>query len=249
VPKAHYKLTYDSQTNPVGNYILLDILFEKPHYPQLHDRPVQSIWIETDDIITITMPTVEAITGDKLTAFAPSTTGILYSKGKELEIIKQLFDLGNLFDHVLDLNTVAASYNAFVQQEIIYRQLSIGPELVLMDSIKTARIISFRERNRADPDKLYFTELLNGIRSFGSYLITGRFQIEDAVTAAAKTAYLSARLLRQDYSSLERYSGQDIQHLDITHPDWNILNKLKRFPDRSAFFYWYQCLSTLGLAN
>lgn len=166
-----------------------------------------------------------------------------------MEIIKQLFDLGNLFDHVQDLNIVAASYNAFARQEIDYRQLSVGPESILMDSVEAARIISFRERNRANPDKLYFTELSNGIRSFGNYLITGRFQIEEAVTAAAKTAYLSAKLLQQEYGSLERYSGQDVQKLDITHPDWNILNKLKRFPDRSAFFYWYHCLKTLGLTN
>jgi hypothetical protein len=41
---------------------------------------------------------VEAIAGDKLTAFAPTTTGIHYGQDKALEIIKQLFDVGILFD-------------------------------------------------------------------------------------------------------------------------------------------------------
>jgi hypothetical protein len=44
---------------------------------------------EEDTIIA--MPTFDAILGDKLTAFAPKTTGILYSKNRSVEIIKQLY--------------------------------------------------------------------------------------------------------------------------------------------------------------
>ncbi|MBK7097825.1 MAG: hypothetical protein IPH58_05105 [Sphingobacteriales bacterium] len=44
--------------------------------------------------------------GDKLTAFAPNTTGIPYFKKDDsmsMEIIKQLYDIGNLFDAVTDI--------------------------------------------------------------------------------------------------------------------------------------------------
>ncbi|WP_420477408.1 nucleotidyl transferase AbiEii/AbiGii toxin family protein, partial [Noviherbaspirillum sp. ST9] len=109
IPKAHYELEYDSNVNKGSNYILLDILFEKAHYPSIQKRAIQSNWIEAEQIIEIDLPTVEAITGDKLTAFAPTTTGILYGKGKELEIIKQLFDLGNLFNEIKTLEEVKAS--------------------------------------------------------------------------------------------------------------------------------------------
>lgn len=249
IPKAHYELTYNSRINRNANYILLDILFEKAVYPELHDRPIQSAWIETEDVLSVTMPTTESITGDKLTAFAPTTTGILYGKGKELEIIKQLFDLGHLFDEVQFLDIIAISFNSFVRQEMAYRELTVEPEDILMDSIEVARIISFREGNRMEPDKSHFVELQNGIRSFSNYLITGNFRLDEAVTAAAKVAYLCAKLLKKDYSPLTKYAGQNIQTWELTNPKWNALNKLKRFPDPAAFFYWYQCLTLLGLAN
>ena len=249
IPKAHYELSYDSRINRNANYILLDILFERSAYPKLQERPIQSTWIETEETLTVTMPTTESITGDKLTAFAPTTTGILYGKGKELEIIKQLFDLGHLFDEVQDMHVVAASFGAFVKQEIAYRGLTIGAEAILMDSIGTARIISLRERNRMEPEKSYFAELQRGIRSFSNYLIDGYFQIDEAVTSAAKVAYLCAKLWRQDHTPLVRYTGQDVQALLINNPLWNVLNKLKRFPDPAAFFYWHQCLTLLGLES
>ena len=90
VPKAHYKLEYPSHFSKVGNYILLDILFEDYHYPEVHDRPVQTHWIETETTVLVKLPTIESITGDKLTAFAPNTTGQLYrlcSKGTGLQRI------------------------------------------------------------------------------------------------------------------------------------------------------------------
>ena len=249
IPKAHYKLEYVSQIDQKANYILLDILFEKSQYPVVHALPIQCPWIETELILLVTLPTIESITGDKLTAFAPNTTGILYERGKELEIIKQLFDLGQLFDRIKVMDIVAKSFSAFVTQELVYRGLKLSAADILWDIIHTCRIISFRERNRHEPDKSHFTELLRGIRSFDSYLISGHFIIDDAVTAASKVAYLCSKLLREEYSPLERYHGQAIQSLEITDPSWNALNKLKRFPDRSAFFYWYQCLSILRLSN
>jgi hypothetical protein len=47
-----------------------------------------------------------SILGDKLTAFAPNTTGIPYKKGKHIEIIKQLHDVSKLIDNITDISTV-----------------------------------------------------------------------------------------------------------------------------------------------
>lgn len=242
VPKAHYELSYESNVNKGSNYILLDILFEKAHYSKVQKLPVRSMWVETDELVEIMLPTVAAITGDKLTAFAPTTTGILYGKGKELEIIKQLFDLGNLFDHIDSLTDVALSFKAFALQEIAYRNLNIEIDDILKDTMDTCRIISFRERNRIPEDKLKFEELQTGIRSFGNYLITGNFRIDDAVLASAKVAYLCSQLRLENFGAIQKYQGQNLSALEITDPEWNGLNKLKKFKDQSAFFYWHQCL-------
>ena len=241
VPKAHYELEYDSNVNKNSNYILIDILFEKSHYPKIEQRAVQSPWIETETVIEIPVPSIEAITGDKLTAFAPTTTGILYGKGKEMEIIKQLFDLGTLFDHVEDLSQVASSFTEFSRQEITYRNLKIQSIDILHDTLDTCRIICFRDRNRTEPDKSRYAELQNGIRGFGNFLITGRFTIDEAITAASKVAYFCAKLIVEDYSVAERYAGQDIQNWEIKNQQWNILNRLKRLPDQAGFYYWYKC--------
>jgi Nucleotidyl transferase AbiEii toxin, Type IV TA system len=249
IPKAHYKLQYTSQVNQAASYILLDILFERIHYSELQERPIQSSWIETEKLIQVITPTVEAIAGDKLTAFAPTTTGILYSKGKELEIIKQLFDLGYLFNQIQSVEVVAATYAAFVRQEITYRQLQVAPAEVLWDTVDTCRIIGFREGNKREADRSRLRELQTGIRNFSNHLISGHFRLDEAVTASAKVAYLCARLLQGDYSPLPRYADQELQALTIMHPEWNVLNKLKRLPDQSAFFFWYECLSILGLTQ
>jgi len=247
VPKAHYKLEYPSHFSKVGNYILLDILFEAYHYPEIHDRPVQSHWIETETTVLVKVPTIESITGDKLTAFAPTTTGIQYGRGKELEIVKQLFDLNALFDGIEQMEVVAASYTAFVVKELSYRGLKLKINEVLWDTIHTCRIIGFRESNKKEPDQTYYQELQVGIRSFSSHLMDGQFGLDQAVTAAAKVAYVCALLLTGNYSPLLRYTGQDIQSLTIINHEWNMLNKLKRLPDQSVFFYWYECLKTLQL--
>jgi hypothetical protein len=52
-------------------------------------RPVKHAVVQTaSPDIFVTVPTVDWLLGDKLTAFAPNTTGIPYKVGKETEIIK-----------------------------------------------------------------------------------------------------------------------------------------------------------------
>lgn len=246
VPKAHYKLDYQPKYDPSG-HILLDILFEKNYYPNIIEIPVQTKWIESDEIVTVFVPDVDSITGDKLTAFAPNTTGIKYGAGKELEIIKQLFDVGNLFEKVDSVGTVAKSFNAFVVEEISYRNLTIGAPDVLDDIIVTAKIIALRDRNRDEPYKSDYNELQKGIRSFNNFIISGSFKPDDAVTASAKAAYLAAKILVEDFRTLERYDGENVSGLSIENTEWNFLNRLKRLPDKRAFFYWYKTLEILGV--
>jgi len=74
----------------------------------------------------------------------------------------------------------------------------------------------------------------------------GNFRIEDAVVAAAKVAHLAAKLMVGDLSQIQFYNGEDIKTLSITDPDWNFLNKLKRQPDKSSFYYWYHTVQLLS---
>jgi hypothetical protein len=256
IPKSHYAFTFEPATK--GKYsgtILLDILIEDSIYPELTERPVQAKWIETDGDTFVTTPSIDSITGDKLTAFAPNTIGIPYFKGKDnqsfsMEICKQLFDLSKLFERIEHLETVAHSFLSFAKQGIKFRRQADGdsdltPEMVLQDSIDTCLVITKRGGDNADK-KSKFVELQKGIRAFGSgFLIVGNFRIDEAISAAARIAYLASKILLNDLSPLEHYNGQDINELNIEEPEWNFLNRLKRQPDKSGFYYWYKTVQLL----
>jgi predicted nucleotidyltransferase component of viral defense system len=85
IHKAHYKFFYDPIHNTQGGEesILLDILFEKVGYTNILEIPIKSMFLQSEgDPIQVKVPSVEDILGDKLTAFAPNTTGIPYFKGE-----------------------------------------------------------------------------------------------------------------------------------------------------------------------
>ncbi len=258
VPKAHYKFKFDSGRQGSGT-ILLDVLIEDTIYPELTERAVLTKWIETDGETMVTVPTINSMTGDKLTAFAPNTIGIPYFKGKDkqpfaMEICKQLFDLSKLFESIDNMEVVAASFKVFAQQEIAYRkkgntEIELTPEMVLQDTINTCVILAKRDRGN-DDEKAKFKELQKGITAFGTgFLMASNFRIDDAVPASARIAYLAAKILVNDLSPIKYYEGQEIKDWNIDDPDWNFLNRLKRQPDRSSFFYWYKTFELMTTKN
>lgn len=258
VPKAHYSFAFDSATK--GKYsgtTLLDVLIEDSIYPELTEKPVQTKWIETESETKIVAPTIDAITGDKLTAFAPNTVGIPYFKGRDqqsfsMEICKQLFDLSKLFERIENMEIVAQSFEAFAIREIEYRKTKtsgLTPEKVLQDTIDTCAILAKKGKGSAD-EKQKFTELQKGIRAFGTgFLMNGNFRIDDAIPAAARIAYLSAKILHKDVTPIEHFQEQDIKEWNIENQDWNFLNRLKKQPDKSGFYYWHKALEVMNLIN
>jgi hypothetical protein len=155
-----------------------------------------------------------------------------------------------LFEKIERIETVAKSFESFSKQEIEYRtppnsKSVLTSQLVLQDTIDTCLILAKRGSGTPD-EKLKFTELQKGIRAFGTgFLMIGNFRIDDAIPASARIAYLSAKILHKDLSPIEYYNGQDIKELNIENQDWNFLNRLKRQPDKSSFYYWYKTVQLL----
>jgi hypothetical protein len=240
IPKAHYKLFFQSATTQIGdNHILLDVLIEENLYPALREMPLQTSWLSaTEPITKVKMPTLEAITGDKLTAFAPNTTGVPYHKEKQTEIIKQMFDIGHLFEGVQDLGVLIESYQNIVQQELAYRASLAGKTEadVLQDTFQTCLDVVQETQD----------ELKKGISIFKNWAIAG-FSKDEAIETAGKIAYLVAKILQKDTTPLAKFEAQTMQKKDflIQHPDYNFLNKkIKNLPN-NALFYWYQAIKTL----
>lgn len=73
----------------------------------------------------------------------------------------------------------------------------------------------------------------------------GNFRIDDAVSASARIAYLAVKIKMNDLSPIVYYEGQDIKDWTIDDQNWNFLMRLKRLPDKSAFFYWFKTVELL----
>jgi hypothetical protein len=242
IPKAHYKFYYNSVLSGQDeSYILLDILFDDNPYPKLISKDISHPLIDVDGKPgTVHLPDIDGIMGDKLTAFAPRTTGIPKGEGKQLEIIKQLFDIGQLFNEADDLQTIHESFDSFARKEIKYRQQDFLPTDVLTDIFHSSKILSLRGAE----DVELFEELQTGINRLSSFIMQ-RYKIEDAILSSAKAAYL-AQLLRSDKNEIERFDeSMNLSDVTITGAPLNKLNKVKKIQPE-GFFYWYKTSELKG---
>lgn len=247
IEKAHYKFFYSPtyKTHSNEEYILLDILFEKIPYSKLREIPIVSPFLYTQgEPETVILPTFENILGDKLTAFAPNTTGIPYFKKKHsmsMEIMKQLYDIGNLFDTSKDINEVRDTFKRIAQNELIYRKLNyLSSNNVLDDIIQTALCIC----TRGKVGECNFSEIQKGIERVKQFIISERFLIDNAILAASKTAYI-ATMIKYKKSDLQRFNKNlNVRDILIKNPEYNKLNKLKK-NNREAFWYWWQITENL----
>lgn len=245
IPKAHYKIFYTSKVTGKEDWLILDILFEENKYPEILTKSIKSSLVNSvEPVMYVRVPSKEAILGDKLTAFAPTTTGILFGKNKELEMAKQLFDIGVLFDHIQDISEVRTSFLDFAQTEIEYRNLKIIPEDVLNDSINTAFLIASKGAGLSSEDEINFKELIKGFKSLNQFLINGRFTLDEAIVASAKAALIAMRVMKNDLSAIERFSEQSTRDYLIENPKYNFLNKLKKIPG-GVLFYWNKTVQLL----
>ena len=91
VPKQHAKFFYEV-SYPAGgkqDKILLDVLFEETHYVNVVEAPIQSRFLKQQgEPVMVKLPSKEDLLGDKLTAFAPHTTGIPFFKGNMQTVVR-----------------------------------------------------------------------------------------------------------------------------------------------------------------
>lgn len=239
IPKRHYKFYYTSEVEGKESSILLDVLFEEDPYLAYQSIPLETEFVILDgEPSLIKCPVQECLLGDKLTAFAPNSTGILYDKRKELEIIKQLYDIGLLFDVVADVDLIGKTFHTVAAKEIAYRNLkSLSTVDVLTDIFETACLIGMRGFDADDK----YAELQSGIKKLAGFIYGERFTIDSAILCAAKAAYLTS-LIRNGATVISRFDlSIDLTDLLIQAPLYNKLNKVKK-TSPEAFYYFYKAL-------
>lgn len=241
VPKEHYKVFYPCVDRGRGteDHILLDVQYDRSPYGEaINEFPIDVPFAEQEgDPLFVHTPLKEALLGDKLTAFAPNTTGVPYGVEKALDIAKQLHDIGHLFDELERMDMVKTVYEEVVKMELAYRGSDSDRSEVLEDTFQTALLVGSRGRN----GKGDFDELKDGFGALKSHLLSQSFSLEKAIGPAARAAYAAA-LIQEDEGSFERYSGpEDVRDHSIENPTYSKLNKIKK-TDPEAFFYWYKAL-------
>ncbi|MCB9448680.1 MAG: nucleotidyl transferase AbiEii/AbiGii toxin family protein [Flavobacteriales bacterium] len=250
IPKAHYKFYYQSVlgASQENAYILLDILYEKNPYPSVIEKEIRSPFLSFEGKpVQISLPNINSILGDKLTAFAPKTIGVPYQRGKRdmtKEIMKQLYDLGSLFNLQDNPEEIKRSFLTVAEKEIGYRELkNCSPQDVLDDSIRAGHILSARGK----VENTEFQLLTQGISKLKPFIYGSKFQLEDAIIAVSKVSYLATLLKQEKLSRVAYYSGVgQVTDLMIPNaPPYNMHNKLKKaLPE--AFYYWYQTVKLMG---
>ena len=205
IEKRHFKFIYESPINHRNIYILLGILFGEPGYAQIVERPIKSDLIKVEEPqLQVLVPSVECILGDKLTAFAPHTIGVPLHANKDMEIIKQFYDVLTLIDLAKDYSLVRDTYYRLAPDEIAYRGIDITPEEALIDTFMTAASIASRGKIEKEDYAFY----LQGIRDIRNHIYYDDFSAETASKRAPIVMYLAACLLKNQPFEKEMDSSE-----------------------------------------
>lgn len=139
IPKAHFKFFYDSHFSKLEQNILLDVVFCENPYPKMVKKPLRgNVLILKDTNAVVTIPTVEGLFGDKLTAMAPKTLGIRLTDGRDMEFVKQIIDLGGLFGLVSLVDEIKKAFENTAEQENGFRGTHFTLEEVIEDILDVA---------------------------------------------------------------------------------------------------------------
>lgn len=232
IVKKHYKYYYKSPTSDTEIPILLDILFELHGYEELVKKEINTEFLLTNgENFQVQLPSVDSILGDKLTAFAPHTTGIEYeyinNKGnrieKTLEVIKQFLDVSQLILEVKNPESVRNTYDNVVNNEIKYRGIDATPEDCLLDTFKATLSILSRGGIYAED----YPYLIKGIRKIQNHIFGLTINGEIAYKLAAPVLLFVAKMITKSY--IIEIHEQAL----FTEKQYRVINQIRKLDERT----------------
>ena len=193
IEKRHFMFIFESPLNGKMINILLDVVFENNPYKSLVERPIRNDLIITDgnDDYSVKLPDINSILGDKLTAFAPHTTGIEFGKNKELEIIKQMFDCWTLIQDFDNFEAVKNVYDNVSTIEMGYRGIKGDNKQIMLDTIRSCICIIARGAINYEEYKYYSM----GIDAIKGHIFKGKINGENAGFYVSEILYFVTCLL------------------------------------------------------
>jgi hypothetical protein len=255
--RRHFKFFFHSPFDTRNeSAVLLDVVQEKDIVHSCTKKPIQTSFLQPDEEIMVELPTIESLLGDKLTAFAPTTTGVPLrrsdgSEGDVMQVAKQLFDVGILFDHAEDIADVAKTYDAVQAQEAGYREEQLGKKVTKEETLNDTfnaclGVIASKPKIR----KLYPDTdlLLSGFSKLRGHLNWPKFSENDQRTLAAKTAFLAWQLKGgvKYYLNTSRYlrTPEQLEGLKAASLNGHELNWIDgiRAINDEAYYYLHEAL-------
>lgn len=239
--RRHYRFHFQSPTQGQEIHILLDVVIEQNVLIHTVERPVNTAFLEVADPIAVKTPRLESLLADKLTAFAPGSIGVPLTAQFSQQVIKQLFDIAQLYDHAQELSILAEDNRNAFQAEARYREFSGSYADYLDDVIQAAFHICSLDLKGAPKDRGEESRLYRrGIVQLGNHLVSYPFRLPEAKVAAAKAARLAMLLKGSDFSnSLPVFApalALGLRERQVAAP-FACLNRLKSFAPE-VFFYW-----------
>jgi hypothetical protein len=239
--RRHYRFHFQSPTQQKETHILLDVVTEPNVLRHLVERPVNTSFLDVAQPSAVKTPRLESLLADKLTAFAPGSIGVPLTARFSQQVIKQLFDVAQLYGHASQLPIVAEDNRNAFQAEAGYRSYTGGYTDYLDDVIQAAFRICSLDLKGAPRDCEEESQLYRrGIVQLGNHLVAVPFRLPEAKVAAAKAARLATLLKTGDLSAgLPLFDPMHVIGLREKQVDepFACLNRLKSFAPE-VFFYW-----------
>lgn len=252
-PTKYFKLTYDSALRPgEEDSVQLDVLVTKSPHPVIEGKVVTADFVELEREVKVRIPSVNCLLGDKLAAFAPTTIGVLYkpfskrtgapTEPRPIRVMKQLFDVGELFAAATDLAAIDASYRQHFEEQNTFRGGKFTIEDALEDTLGAAYSLSQIDLKPKidDANRAFFK---TGVDALNTHLIRSKLSLYDAKTAAARAALLASHIKSGNTSkSLLEMSvvPTDLKVLKSLRIEgrWNKLHTLSK-TNIEAFYLWH----------
>ncbi|MGH7972042.1 MAG: nucleotidyl transferase AbiEii/AbiGii toxin family protein, partial [Limisphaerales bacterium] len=248
--RRHYKFYFKSAVDGNRLPILLDVLEEENPYGSLHPISLENPFFKLDHAIKVRVPTVDQLLGDKLTAFAPRTIGIVFNSEATTQIAKQLFDIGELFTVANDLTVARQTFDRICQDQIGYRGNKHTREEVLTDTFGASLALCRHGLAKDLPKDVEPCRMLeDGIAKMANYLIGARFGRDEAKIAASRAAFLCHLLLSGQCSAALQRKRFDpakqaaLSQVEIKWPQAALNKLLATTPE--AFHYWAEIFKDL----
>jgi hypothetical protein len=145
------------------------------------------------EALKVRVPSIDCILGDKMTAFAPYTTGIPLRANKDMEVMKQMYDVASLIDEVTDFDNVCKTYREICKAEIAYRGANISIRECLLDTFMVAACVAGRTKIKPDDYPMY----VKAIRDLHDHIFIENYSAEIAAGQIRSEILKPLRSLRK----------------------------------------------------